>query len=213
MPGKACLNAGSLIGSTETHIQNALEADDLNLSRYHAFKALNTIEKSRGQMLDCGCDYAKKHLEQSLDNLKMATRVSSLEGIYILLRRALDNTRAGRDALQGHDASHIDGVYDFDALSMTAASPDLPSGPSRPKTETQVRQQIDLALKHYEKSLQEVVEDVPCQDALSFLERIYAHCERQLMRDNMTPAKRYYNLRTKELTESALEHFTDCTGK
>ena len=46
-PSNACLNATSLIGFIENHVQNALTADDLNMSRYHAFKALNTLDKSR----------------------------------------------------------------------------------------------------------------------------------------------------------------------
>ncbi len=212
LPGEACLNAGSLISFIENHVQNALRAEDLNLSRYHAYKALNTLEKSRDQMLACGCEYANKHLEQGLGNLKMATRVSSLEGTHILLRRALENTRAGRDALEEHDASH-DGPYDNDLLSMNTSTSASLAGPSRPETEAQLRQRIDLSLKSYENSLQEVVEGVPCQEALTFVERIYAHCERQLLRDDLTPAKRYYNLRTKELTESALEQLRGCNGK
>ena len=211
LPGEACLDAGSLIGFIENHVQNALKAEDLNLSRYHAYKALNTLEKSREQMQACGCEYANKHLEQGLENLKMATRVSSLEGTYILLRRALENARAGRDALEEHDASH-DGPYDNDVLSMNTADSSPPSGPSRPETEAQLRERIDLSLKSYENSLQEVVEGVPCREALTFVERIYAHCERQLLRDDLTPAKRYYNLRTKDLTETALEQLRGCNG-
>lgn len=211
-PGEACLNAGSLISFIENHVQNALKAEDLNLSRYHAYKALNTLEKSRGQMLACGCEYANKHLEQGLENLKLATRVSSLEGTYILLRRALENTRAGRDALQEHDASH-DGPYDNEVLSMNTRRSAQLAGPSRPETEAELRQRIDQSLQSYENSLQEVVEGVPCGEALTFVERIYAHCERQLLRDDLTPAKRYYNLRTKELTETALEQLKGCNGK
>ena len=212
MPGEACLNAGSLIGFIENHVQNALRADDLNMSRYHAYKALNTLEKSRGPMLACGCQYANKHLEQGLENLKMATRVSTLEGSFILLRRALANARAGRDALEEHDTTH-DGPYDNDVLSMNTTSALSKAGPSRPETEAQLRERIDLSLKSYENSLLEVVEGVPCEEALTFVERIYAHCERQLLREDLTPAKRYYNLRTKELTETALDQLRGCNGK
>ncbi len=211
-PTDACANAGSLIGFIENHVQNALKADDLNLTRYHAYKALNTVEKSREQMQACGCDYAVKHLEQGVENLKMATRVNSLEGARILLRRALDNARAGRDAFVEHDAKH-DGPYDNDMLTMNTLSSEIAAGPSRPENEAQLRSRIDRSLQSYEKSLRDVVEGVPCRDALTFVERIYAHCERQLLREDLTPAKRYYNLRTKELTESALDQLGSCAGK
>lgn len=211
-PSNACLNATSLIGFIENHVQNALTADDLNMSRYHAYKALNTLDKSREKMLACRCDYADKHLQQSVENLKMATRVSSLEGSRILLRRALDNARAGRDAFEVHDDSH-DGPYDNELLSMNTLSTGVSAGPSPPETEAQLRNRIDQSLKSYENSLREVVEGVPCREAQTFVERIYAHCERQLLRDDLTPAKRYYNLRTKDLTESALDQLKGCNGK
>lgn len=211
-PANACTNAGALLGFIENHVQNALTADDLNLTRYHAYKALNTLEKSREQMQACGCDYAVKHLEQGVENLKMATRVNSLEGARILLRRALDDARAGRDAFDEHDARH-DGPYDNDLLSVNTLATEVPSGPSRPETEAQLRTRIDQSLQAYENSLREVVEGVPCPEALTFVERIYAHCERQLLREDLTPAKRYYNLRTKELTESALDQLRSCSGK
>lgn len=211
-PANACTNAGSLIGFIENHVQNSLKADDLNLTRYHAYKALNTLEKSREQMQACGCDYAVKHLEQGVENLKMATRVNSLEGARILLRRALDDARAGRDAFDEHDARH-DGPYDNDLLSVNTLASEVSTGPSRPETEAQLRTRIDQSLQAYENSLREVVQGVPCHEALTFVERIYAHCERQLLREDLTPAKRYYNLRTKELTESALDQLRSCSGK
>ena len=211
-PADACSNAGSLLGFIENHLQNALKADDLNLTRYHAYKALNTVEKSREQMQACGCDYAVRHMEQGVENLKMATRVSTVEGARILLRRALDDVRAGRDAFDEHDAKH-DGPFDSELLRMNTLSDQATTGHAQPETEAEIRSHIDQSLQSYESSLREVVEGVPCQEALTFVERIYAHCERQLLREDLSPAKRYYNLRTKELTESALDQLRSCSGK
>lgn len=208
----ACTNAGSLIGFIENHVRNALKADDLNVAKYHSYKALNTLEKSREQLKACGCDYAARHMDQGAENLKMATRVNSLEGARILLRRALDDARAGRDAFDAHDAKH-DGPYDNDVLSLNTRSSAVPAGPAHPESEAQLRSRIDRSLQAYESSLKEVIDGVPCAEARTFVERIYAHCERQLLREDLTPAKRYYNLRTKEMTESALDQLRSCTGK
>ena len=42
------------------------------------------------------------------------------------------------------------------------------------------------------------------------MRRVYAHCEKQLERNDQTPAKRFYNLRTKEITQKALDELREC---
>ncbi|MBC2839906.1 hypothetical protein [Robiginitalea sp. SC105] len=209
-PSPGCVDAGSMIGFVETHLKNALDAEEIALARYHTYKAINTMEKSRPQFEDCACDYAKKHLKESLENLKLATRVSSLEGTRILLRRALDGALAGEEALDLHDELH-DSPYDSDVLAMNS----MQKGPSAPlladpDNQRRIEEQIDASLQAYKASLADVVNGVPCSEALVFVQRIYDHCERQLLREDLTQAKRYYNYRTKELTEEALRQLQGC---
>ena len=70
---------------------------------------------------------------------------------------------------------------------------------------------IEDALINYQQSLNEVVEGVPCEEALVFVKRIYTHTQAQLEKENLTPAKKYYNLRTREITENALDRLSACS--
>ncbi len=211
-PSEACINAGSMIGFVENHVRNALDSEELNLTRYHTYKAINTIEKSRSQFDECACDFARKNIIQSLDNLKMATRVTTLEGTRILLFRAMDDLQAGREALEEHEETH-ESPYGSDVLALnTVDSPSSGMMLSTLSSEA-VEARIDTSLIAYRESLQEVVEGVPCREALAFVKRIYDHCERQLLREDLTPTKRYYNLRTKEITENALNELRGCDAR
>lgn len=207
----ACDYAGSNIGYIKTQTQKAIAAEDLNSARYFAYKALNAIEKSRKQFEACNCDYANKNIFESLENLKRATRVSSLDGTRMLLKKALDNALGSLDALEKHDELH-GSQYASDVLAMNTKASDQavlrmkqPEGPA-------LRRQIDQSLTNYQMSLDEVVRTVPCKDAYAFAHRIFRHCEAQLLKPDLTEAKKYYNLRTKQITADALEQLKNCVN-
>jgi len=89
----------------------------------------------------------------------------------------------------------------------------VPSGTQAARVleeEKALESEIEGALRNYERSLNEVVEGVPCKEALVFLKRIYAHSETQLKRKDQTPARKFYNLRTREITENALARLREC---
>ena len=68
-----------------------------------------------------------------------------------------------------------------------------------------LERKIDSSLISYKKSLEKVVQTVDCQEALAYATRIFEHCELELLKPNLTEGKKYYNLRTKEITAQALE--------
>jgi hypothetical protein len=207
----ACEYAGSNISYIKSQTQKAISAEDLNSSRYYAYKALNAIEKSRKQFEACSCDYAIKNIFESLDNLKKATRVSSLNGARILLKRALDNTFGSLEALEKHEELH-GSRYASDVLAMnTVASEKQKMAMKKPEGEA-LRKQIDESLKSYKTSLDEVVRSVECRDAYTFAHRIYRHCEQELLKPDLTEAKKYYNLRTKQITSEALDKLKKCVN-
>ena len=209
---KPCDYAGSNIGFVKSQTEKALAAESLNQSRYFAYKALNAIEKSRKQLEACGCEYAFKNILEGLDNLKKATRVSSLTGTRILLKRALDNTDDSLDALDQHEELH-QSPYASDVLAMnTKTSADQkpswiqPQGPEMEK-------KIDQFLMDYEQSLSRVVSSVNCKEAYAYAKKVYDHCEQQLLSGKLTDAKKYYNLKTKQITAEALEELEQCGKK
>ncbi len=208
-PNKACDYLGSNIGYIQKQTQKAISAQDVNTSRYFAYKALNAIEKSKSQFEACGCDYAAKDLNESLDNLKKATRVSSLKGTRILLERALVNVQGSLEALTEHEEMHTS-QYASDLLSINTKdayykkmSMQLPVGKALEK-------KIDIALEAYQNSLDKVVNTVPCKEAYELAQRNFERCELELLKTDLTEAKRYYNLKTKEITAKALKKLEDC---
>ena len=208
-PEKACINTESLIGFISEETTQALEEADLQIIRYHAFKAVNAIERSRTQLEDCGCDYARKNLLESLENLKLATQVSTLEGTRIPLSRAMDYILAGRDALNKHEKSHVQPFWQS-LIEVDTKDTQHTQATRLLKADKVIEAKIEESLITYQNSLNEVVEGVPCDEALVFVRRVYAHCEKQLDRNDQTPAKRFYNLRTKEITQKAMDDLRNC---
>ncbi len=204
----ACDYAGSNLGFVKSQTEMAIAAEDLNKSRYHAYKALNAIEKSRLQLEECGCEYAYKSILESLDNLKKATRVSSLMGTRILLNRSLDNTLGSLDALEQHELH--ESPYASDVLAMNTKSSEenklrsiQPQGPALEK-------KIDAFLEDYRQSLDHMIKSVDCKEAYAYARKVYEHCEQQLLSGKLTEAKKYYNLKTQEITAEALEELGTC---
>ncbi len=207
----SCRNMESLLGFVEDHILNALEAEELQMARYHTFKALNTLVKSENNFGACQCDFALKNIRQCEAGLKLATRVSTIDGTQILLKRALEDVRATEEALEEHESMHT-GPYDNELLAMNTLNAKPASSSSGIKSEMlALESKIDQSLVAYRRSLDEVVRTVPCDEALDFVRRVYAHCEKQLLREDLSAAKRYYNIKTKEITENALDNLRNCS--
>ena len=202
-PEDACYNTESMIRFVEDQTEMALEEKDLDLIRFHTYKALNAIERTRGQLQTCGCDYASKNLLESLEKLKLASRVTTPEGTRIPLARAMNYIQAGKEALRLHEKDH---ARPFGQQLMVSDNgvPSQTQARRLIEEEKALEAKIEEALVNYRQSLEEVVEGVPCEEALVFVKRVYAHCEKQLQAPDLTPARKYYNLRTKEITENAL---------
>lgn len=209
---KACEYAGSNIGYVRSQTQKALEAENINSSRFYAYKALNAIVKSKKQFEDCGCDAALKSIYKGLDNLKLATRVASLDGTKILLNRALENTLISLDELDEHELMH-NSEYSNDLLAInTTEAVKAKLSMKQPRGKL-LEEKIDRSLINFQNSLEEVVRSVECKEAYAFANRIFIHCEQQLLKPDLTEAKKYYNLRTKEITAEALKKLQHCAQK
>ncbi|MEN8797875.1 MAG: hypothetical protein ABF293_01425, partial [Flavobacteriaceae bacterium] len=135
--------------------------------------------------------------------------VNSLASTRILLNRALENTMGSLDALEQHDELHKS-RYASDVLALNTKETDInrmnavqPVGPALEK-------KIDQFLEAYRISLNKVVESVNCKEAYAYARKVYEHCESQLLNASLTEAKKYYNLKTKEITAEALKDLEDC---
>ncbi len=204
---KACEYVGSNIGYVKSQTKKALAENDLNKARFFTYKALNAIEKSKNQMKDCGCDYAVANIEEGLKNLIAATRASSLNGSKLLLTRALENADLSLEALRNYDS---ESPYGNDVLAMNTA--ETKNAPKKAKIieGKSLEKKIDDSLISYKESLDNIVNTVSCKEAKAFALRIYQHCEQELLKSNLSEGKKYYNLKTKDITAQALKKLEGC---
>lgn len=207
---KACDYAGSNLGFVKSQTELAIEAKDLQQARYHTYKALNAIVKSRTKLDECGCENANISIQDGLANLKNATKVSSLDGTRILLGRALENITGGLEALEEHEEVH-QSVYSSDVLAMNTKSSEEERLRSIKPTGKELEDKIDLFLEDYRTSLDRVVKSLDCKEAQAYARKVFEHCEQQLLNADLTEAKKYYNLKTKEITAEALRELADCS--
>lgn len=207
-PTQACEYAGSNVSYVKTEIEKALAMKDLQLMRFHIYKALGAIAKTNKQLDDCGCEDASERIVAVSEILKNATKTSSVASTRILLEKALENTQEGLEAL--HDHEEHDSPYGTDDLKVNTTNAETKKKLPMPPDEKIIQQRIDSSLTKYRASLQKVAHTVNCKEARAFATRIYEHCEQQLMRPDLSEGKKYYNLRTKKITAEALEQLGDC---
>ncbi len=200
----ACEYAGSNINFVKTQTEKALAKDDLNLVRYYAFKALNAIEKSKKQMGDCKCEYASISVEESAYLIKRATKLSNIQDAKELLKRALENAQSSIEALKIHDKEHTRNKTGK-LLAINTGSKDDGNSVSKVDLPLDYKKRIDTALERYQIALDKVVQTVNCKEATEFAEKIYNSCEQELLKEGLSESKKYYNLRTQEITAKALE--------
>lgn len=207
-PSEACSYAGSNMNYVKARTQEALEMDDINKVRFYAYKAIKVIQTSTNRFDDCGCKDAAVYIEESLINLKAATKSTSLNGTRILLQEALEQIEDALAALEKH-GMHEPAFSSKDLAMSTDLDIETKVVSDEPK-EIELYQRIDKALAKYSESINAVVDSVNCLEARAFANTIYLRCERQLLQPNLSEGKKYYNLRTKEITEQALLRLGDC---
>jgi len=205
---KPCEYAGSNIDYVKNETQKAISEDDINLSKYHTYKAIRAIENNKGKLNSCGCDYAANRMEDSFKDLVLSTKAKTLRSARILLNRSLENTLASIEALEKHELHNSS--YASDILSInTLEVNSLNKSKASPKG-IYLQRKIDSSLIEYENSLTNIIENVNCKEALKYATEIYEHCEKQLLISTLSEGKKYYNFRTKQITAQALEQLNHC---
>lgn len=206
-----CEYANSNMGFAKSQISAALHTDDINKARFYAYKAVNALEKSKNQLEVCGCTFAKASMIENLDALVLATKSTTLEGTKTYLDKSfelINNTMFVLDSHESHNS-----VYGNDVLSMNTNSASKIVINTENIKNLSLNEKIDLSLAKYTISLEKVVATVNCKEAKAFAQRIFDECENQLLKPNLSDGNKYYNLRTKEITENALKKIGDCSDK
>lgn len=206
---EACEYAGSNIGYVKTQTQLALEDNDLNKAKFLTYKAINAIYKLRAQLNECGCEQAVINIEESQYHLKKVTKATSIQEAKVILAEAYNKTVASLEAIERHHLHENLGINKDLAMNNLENREKIDLPGFHLDTEA-LHVMIDDSLIPYEESLQKVVDSVNCKDARAFAERIFQICEQELLKPDLTEGKKYYNLKTQEITADALRKLGDC---
>lgn len=206
-PRQACQYAESNMGYVKSETEKALEENDIQLSRFHTYKAINAIDKTTAQLDECGCEQALEIISEGSLQLKMATKAASLAATQVILEKARKSIVESLMLIKEHEAHQS--FFGNDVLNInTTEIQGLKA--RKPDTEAFVHRKIDSSLAHYKISLNKVIATVNCKQAKAFAERIYNQCEQELLKANLSENKKYYNLKTKEITSAAIEKLGRC---
>ncbi len=208
-PLNACQYASSNLEYIKSKIQDAVLSEDLNMAKYHAYKALNGIEKTRNNFLDCGCEGAIESLENALSHLKSATKSVNLQKSKISLHKAMESAIIGINVLEEFDKQTFSD-YGSNVLVMNTKDVlDFQDGTLLTQGSA-VKKQVHKCLLGFESSLEKVVSDVDCMDAQRFITNIYEESRLTLLNTKLSQHKKEYHQRVKTLAEEALEKLGSC---
>ncbi|MBO6830776.1 hypothetical protein [Allomuricauda sp.] len=208
-PANACQYASSNLEYIKSKIQDAIMADALQMVRYHAYKALNGIEKTRENFLDCGCEGALESLENTLTHLKSATKSNDLKKSKSALHKALETATIGGNVLNAF-AQETSSEYGSNVLVLnTKNAINFQDGMFLTQGSA-VKKQVHQCLLGFESSLEKVVTEVDCADAHRFITNIYEESRLILLNTELSQHKKEYHQRVKTLTQEALQQLGDC---
>jgi len=190
-------NSNALFVKEQT--QMALDHQDFQLARYHAFKAINGIWKAKYSFSECECDGLATNMELASKNLKEATKAGNIEDQKVFLEIAMQNTITGLTTIKGYKK-----VVKGAAIVQNTSKKHKSVDHARKQLEEEYLQKIEEALSKFEKSLNQVVELDDCQNAYNFIRAMQDETHEKLGRKDLTNRKIYYLTRVVEITNGAL---------
>ncbi|MAU17070.1 MAG: hypothetical protein CMH48_10275 [Muricauda sp.] len=206
----ACEFANSNIQFVKEQTEEALQAPDLKLSKYYAYRALNSIYKSKKSFSECGCKDAIININLASENLKEATKANTVEDLQVFLQIAMQNTLSGINALRTYGVDK-NSKYGDKYLTMNTHELGLPTSVlSAEEGQLVSMQRIEEHLTKFENSVIRIVENVECEKARPFIERMQNETIGKLANPSLTEKKQYYHNRVFEITDRALKQLVDC---
>ncbi len=206
----ACSYAGSNMSFVKSQTKKAQQETDINKARFYAYKAIKAIQSTAGKFDDCGCKEAEESVSESIINLKAAVKSTSLKGSQILYDEALEHIIDAVDALEQHKMH--DSAFSSKEFAMNSKVSGKNSLPKKTISPTFIQKRLEISLSKYRASLQIVVDSVDCKQAKAYADKVFTKCEQELLKPNLSDAKKYYHLRTKEITKKALIQLDNCSN-
>ena len=205
----ACKMANSDVRVIKLQTQKALDTDSYEMARYHAFKALTSLENTKSFLEDCGCEPASVTAKDAGENLKRATKSESLEASKGFLKLALQNTLVAINALNDFDykkeSRYADDVLVLNTLEVEKKTKGPVINPAY-----QLEQKLEQSLAKFESSLKAVVQNVACRDAVSYINKTVITSDYFLRKNTLTEGQREYHAQVKFIAQNALLKLEGC---
>ncbi|SNZ00217.1 hypothetical protein [Flagellimonas pacifica] len=205
----ACEYANSNLEYIKSQTQAAIIADDFEMSKYYAYKALNGIEKTKFNFIDCGCEGTIESLEKTLSYLKKATKAASFEVSKKSLHNALESTEIGIKVLKTFE-EEFSSTYDNNVLVLNTKNAIYDHGAMLLTHGKLSEEQVHSCLLGFENSLDKVIREVDCKSALKYITRIHEEARLTLLNTGLSEPKKQYHQRVKTITHDALLRIGEC---
>ncbi len=192
--------------------QQAMAAKSFDKAKYHAYKALNGIYKTKSNFEDCGCESALKTVSNAESNLKEATKAASFEDAGVFLDIALKNIGLTLNALESLDHQYTSNYRDNVLVMNTTAVAYTPES-TAVNPDLELQKAVEGSLTKFKKSLKKVVALDECSEAKQFIHSILGKTRKALSANNLTAAQRYYHNRVNTLAREALAQLENCSEK
>ncbi|MEM1337944.1 MAG: hypothetical protein AAF634_12880 [Bacteroidota bacterium] len=188
--------------------QYAMAAKSFDKAKYHAYKALNGIYKTKANFKDCGCDTALKTVGNAEKSLKDATKAPSFEDAGVFLHIALKNIGLTLNALESLDHQYTE-EYRDDVLVLNT----LTDRDTLLDANHQLHVIVEESLSGFKRSLIKVVALEECTAAKQFLQSTLETTRKALTIPTLTEAQRHYHNRVNTLAYEALSELENCPKK
>ncbi len=189
--------------------QLAFEASEFKMVKYHAYKALTGIEKAKNSFKDCGCDSAIEGIDRTKANLKNATKAPSIYDAKTFVHIALKNTHISINALQNFgqksNTSYGDNFLTINTKQSKVATDDIITFKGNTLSD-----KIENGVAKFKISLDKMMEVNDCAIAFNYVQETHDLSSKKSLDKTISPGKRYYHKRIKEITSKALENLGDC---
>ena len=205
-------NACEFANSNTVYIKEqtllAYKANEIKMVKYHAYRALTSIERSKNNFKDCGCDTASKSIDRTKINLKNATKTSSIYDAKAFVDIALKNTDIGLYALENFGQ---DVPIDSDKLLALYTTPSNLIDDDIVNLEgNTLSEKIENSTAKFKISLDEMIKINDCAVSLDYLMKTHKLSLNKSLDKTISPGKRHYHKRIKEITSDAIEKMGDC---
>ncbi len=190
--------------------QQAIAAKNFDKAKYHAYKALNGIYKTKPNFKECGCESALKTVNNAEENLKEATRAISFEDAGVFLNIALKNIGLTLNSLESLEHQYTSNYGDH-VLVMNTTEVSDPPKKAIANPDLLMQETVERSLTRFKESLEKVVVLEECKAAKSFIRSTLQKTKKALSTTTLTKAQRYYHKRVNTLAYEALSRLEDCT--